>query len=107
MNHVYRAEMKDVRIGDIVSFMDVDFGIDIEPPVGFLEPLSGYTSLQNAWIRASTKEKQITPDKNEVGLVVERGDNLSGTSWFKVLIRGGYYWFDGRHLIDISLQNKI
>ena len=102
MNNVYRVGMKDVRIGDIVSFMDVDFGIDVEPPVGFLEPLSGYTSLQNAWVRATTKEKQINPDKNEMGLVVERSDNTSGTIWFKVLIRGGCYWFDGRHLFNVS-----
>ena len=94
--------MKDVRIGDIVSFMDVDFGVDIEPPVGFLEPLRGYTSLQNAWIRASTKEKQINPDKNEVGFIVEKSDNISGIIWFKVLIRGGYYWFDERHLFNVS-----
>lgn len=102
MNLACRREMNTVKIGDIVSFMEVDFGIDIEPPVGFLEPLSGYTSLQNAWIRASTKEKQINPDKNEVGLVVEKSDNVSGTVWFKVLIRGCYYWFDGRHLFNVS-----
>lgn len=95
--------MRDVKIGSIVSFSDVDYGIDLEPPTGYPEPLRGKTTLQLAWTRAKNIDATITPERGEVGLVVDIDKtNERGWQWFKVLIRGNYYWFDGQHLVDIS-----
>ncbi len=95
--------MRDVKIGNIVAFSDVDYGIDLEPPTGYPDPLRGATALQRAWTRAKNIDSTITPERCECGLVVDLDNtNERGYIWFKVLVRGNYYWFDGQHLVSIS-----
>ena len=95
--------MRDVRVGDLVSFITVDYGIDIEAPVGYAEPHDFSSIIKSAWIKSITKDTQIHPLKNEAGIIIESRDIQSQNSktiqrWFKVLVREQHYWFHSSHL---------
>lgn len=95
--------MNDVRIGDLVTFVTMDYGIDIETPVGYPDPQDFSSTLKSAWARAVTKETQIEPRPDEVGVVVEIEDiKAQGTKtvqkWFKIFVREKCYWFHTHHV---------
>lgn len=89
--------MREIRIGELVSFVTVDHGVEISVPSGTL------TTQQTDRL---VEGRHCWPWASEIGLVVEgsewnRGGNIE---LWRVYVGEANWWFPADHLIPANVQ---
>ena len=90
--------MKPTEVGDLVAFVTVDRGIDIDSPSG---TLTGNMSDRLSGART------YYPKPGETGLVVagpERSYENSFKIW-RVLVNGSMWWFTDDEIVSLPVQS--
>ena len=91
--------MREIRVGDLVSFVTVDRGIDVDTPSG---TLTGNMSDR------LTASRTYYPKPGETGLVVagpERSYENSFTIWH-VLVGGSRWWFTDDEIVPLGVHTQ-
>lgn len=87
--------------GSLVTFAPIDYGVDIELPVGYKSKLDAI----HQWRNNQRREKYLTPKPDAVGIVIKADEIIKEARTIRltqVMVDGVPYWFESNFVVPLT-----
>lgn len=95
-----------IEPGTLVKFAPVDYGIDIELPIGYKTKLDAIYQ----WKNSQNREKFFIPHTDSIGVIIKSDETLKEARTIRlaqVMVDGVPYWFESQFVMPLQMTEEV